>query len=71
MCPVDGYQGRPLLYGNNRLAWAAAVTFLALNGHPVPDIDVDAAEALVLAIAAGTLAEVADISRDLRPLYGR
>jgi hypothetical protein len=29
------------------------------------------AEALVLTVAAGTLAEVADISRDLRPLYGR
>jgi death-on-curing protein len=60
-----------LLDGNKRLAWAAAVTFLALNGHPVPDIDVNAAEALVLAIAAGTLTEVADIGRDLRSLYGR
>ena len=32
----------PLLDANKRLAWAAAVTFLALNDHPVPDIDVDA-----------------------------
>jgi len=59
-----------LLDGNKRLAWAASVTLLALNGHPVPDVDVDAAEALVLGIAAGELADVADISRGLRPLYG-
>ena len=58
-----------LLDGNKRLAWAAAVTFLALNGHPVPDIDVDTAEALVLAVAAGKLTEVAPISRELRCIY--
>jgi len=46
------------------------VTLLALNGHPVPDVDVDAAEALVLGVAAGKLTEVADIGRDLRSLYG-
>ena len=36
-------QNHALLDGNKRLAWAAAVTFLALNGIPVPRIDVDAA----------------------------
>jgi death-on-curing protein len=58
-----------LLDGNERLAWAAAVTFLALNGQPVPDVDVDAAEALVMGVAGGTLTDVEDISRALRALY--
>jgi death-on-curing protein len=60
-----------LVDGNKRLAWSAAVTFLALNGHAVPDIDVDAAEALVLGVAAGKIDAVSDISRDLRGLYGQ
>jgi death-on-curing protein len=59
-----------LLDGNKRLAWTAAVTFLALNGHPVPSIDIDAAEAFVLAVAAGKLSEVDEISQNLRDLYG-
>ena len=60
-----------LLDGNKRLAWTAAVTFLALNGLPVPEIDVDAAEALVMGVAAGELTDVPDISRALRALYTR
>ena len=34
-------QNHALIDGNKRLAWAAAVTFLALNGVPVPGVDVD------------------------------
>jgi death on curing protein len=62
-------QDHPLLDGNKRLAWSTAVTFLALNGVPVPDIDVDAAEAFMLAIAKGELTEVAQIQIKLRALY--
>src|SRR4029079_13858266 len=52
-------QNHTLIDGNKRLAWAAAVTFLALNGHPVPDIDVDAAEAFMMSMARGELTEFA------------
>src|SRR5688572_11200087 len=62
-------QNHTLLDGNKRLAWAAAVTFLALNGHPVPDVDVDAAEAFMLAVAGGKLTGVAEIEQALRDLY--
>jgi death on curing protein len=62
-------QNHTLLDGNKRLAWAAAVTFLALNGHPVPDIDVDAAEAFMLSVASGKLTDVAEIEEALRGLY--
>jgi len=63
------WQNHTLLDGNKRLAWAAAVTFLALNGYPVPDIDVDAAEAFMLAVAGGKLTDVAEIEEALRSLY--
>jgi death-on-curing protein len=62
-------QNHTLIDGNKRLAWAAAVTFLALNGHAVPDIDVDAAEAFVLSVARGELTEVTQIEEGLRTLY--
>lgn len=62
-------QNHTLLDGNERLAWAAAVTFLALNGQPVPDVDVDAAEAFMLSVAGGTLTDVAEIEKALRELY--
>jgi death-on-curing protein len=58
-----------LIDGNKRLAWAAAVAFLALNEVPVPDIDVEQAEVFVLSVASGALTEVADIARELRKLY--
>jgi death-on-curing protein len=63
-------QNHTLLDGNKRLAWAAAVTFLALNGVPVPDIDVDAAESFMLSVADGRLTEVAQTGIELRSLYG-
>jgi len=64
-------QNHALLDGNKRLAWAAAVTFLDLNGIPVPDVDVDAAEAFMMAVAKGELTEVANIEAHLLGLYGR
>lgn len=64
-------QNHALLDGNKRLAWSAAVTFLALNGIPIPDVDVDAAETFMLAVAKGKLAEVAQIEARLLLLYGR
>jgi death-on-curing protein len=64
-------QNHALLDGNKRLAWAAAVTFLSLNGVPIPDIDVDAAEEFMLAVAKGELTEVAQIEARFLALYGR
>jgi death on curing protein len=64
-------QNHALLDGNKRLAWSAAVAFLALNGVPVPDVDVDAAEDFVLSVAKGQLTEVAQIEAALLFLYGR
>ncbi|MFG2105409.1 type II toxin-antitoxin system death-on-curing family toxin [Micromonospora chersina] len=58
-----------LIDGNKPLAWAAARVFLALNEVPIQDVDVDQAEALVMSVASGTLAEVSDIARELRKLY--
>lgn len=52
--------------GNKRCAWVATMTFLEVNGHPLdPDFDVDAAEALVLAIADGRMADVPEIAGEL------
>jgi death-on-curing protein len=62
-------QNHTLIDGNKRLAWAAAVAFLALNGRPIPDIDVDAAEAFMMSVAGGELTEVAHIEERLRTLY--
>ena len=58
-----------LIDGNKRLAWAAAVVFLSLNNaRPVPDVDVDRAEAFMLAVADGSLSEVPAIAAELRRL---
>jgi len=50
-----------LVDGNKRLSWLATVVFLDLNGH-APDLDDDAAFALVMDVAAGAadVAEIAD-----------
>jgi death-on-curing protein len=58
-----------LIDGNKRLAWAAAMVMLDINGYPVPDIDVDDAEAFVMSVARGTLAEVPEIAAQLRAFY--
>jgi death-on-curing protein len=58
-----------LIDGNKRLAWAAAMVFINLNtGTSVPDVDVDQAEAFILAVANGSLAEVPLIAVELRRL---
>lgn len=64
-------QNHTLIDGNKPVAWAAAVTFLALNGEPIPDIDVDAAESFMLSVADGSLTEVSQIEARLRTVYHR
>ena len=53
-----------LVDGNKRLGWLATVVFLDLNGH-APDLDDDAAFALVMDVAAGAV-DVEDIAARLR-----
>ena len=60
---------RALIDGNKRLSWAATRMFLALNEVALSDVEVDAAETFMIAVAAGQLAEVPDIARELRKLY--
>jgi death-on-curing protein len=58
-----------LVDGNKRLAWAAARIFCLLNGRDL-QLDVDAAEALVVGAADGSLDQraLADVlERALRP----
>lgn len=48
-------RNRSLVDGNKRTAWAAAWTFLTVNGTELsPSFDIDAAELLVLGLATGT-----------------
>ncbi|MEV5915748.1 type II toxin-antitoxin system death-on-curing family toxin [Streptomyces chartreusis] len=55
-----------LVDGNKRTAWASAVVFLDINGHPLLEpLDEDAAEELVLAVAQSKL-ETAEIAERLR-----
>ena len=55
-----------LIDGNKRTAWAAAWTFLTINGVlPAPDYDVDAAELFVNDVAKGAIADVRDIAAGL------
>lgn len=52
--------------GNERTAWVVALTFLAVNGHPLdPGFDLDAAEEFMVAVAEGRYTDVADIAGDL------
>ena len=53
-----------LVDGNKRLGWLATVVFLDLNGH-APDLDDDAAFALVIDVAAGAV-DVENIALRLR-----
>ena len=53
----------PLLDGNKRLAWSAARVFCLMNGRDL-QFGVDAAEALLLAVASGTL-DVPDLTATL------
>ncbi|WP_338683527.1 type II toxin-antitoxin system death-on-curing family toxin [Streptomyces acidiscabies] len=58
----------PLVDGNKRTAWLAAVTFLGVNGVRLDACDQDAAYALVVDVAAGEEADVEVIAARLRAL---
>ncbi|MCX4762497.1 type II toxin-antitoxin system death-on-curing family toxin [Streptomyces sp. NBC_01275] len=58
----------PLVDGNKRAAWLAAVTFLALHGVDLADCDQDAAYGLVIDVASGVESEVGVIAERLRAL---
>ncbi|WP_406139523.1 type II toxin-antitoxin system death-on-curing family toxin [Streptomyces sp. NBC_01089] len=57
----------PFIDGNKRTAWVSCVVFLAMNGVQLRP-DIDAAERLVVAVAAGRTEEVKEISQELRSL---
>ncbi|MET9533803.1 type II toxin-antitoxin system death-on-curing family toxin [Streptomyces sp. NPDC006649] len=57
----------PFIDGNKRTAWVSCVVFLAMNGVQLRP-DIDAAERLVIAVAAGRTEEVEEISQELRAL---
>ncbi|MFF3684999.1 type II toxin-antitoxin system death-on-curing family toxin [Streptomyces sp. NPDC002187] len=58
----------PFVDGNKRTAWLAAATFLAVNGVDLADADKDAAYDLVIDVASGATAELAEIATRLRAL---
>jgi death on curing protein len=60
--------GHPLVDGNKRLGWAAAVAFLEDNGEVLEYRDVDEAERLVIAVTTGELEDIPDLARQLRKL---
>jgi death on curing protein len=60
--------GHPLVDGNKRLGWAAAVAFLEDNGEILEYRDVDEAERLVIAVTTGELEDIADLAQRLRKL---
>ncbi|MGF1645982.1 MAG: type II toxin-antitoxin system death-on-curing family toxin [Kineosporiaceae bacterium] len=62
-------ENHALIDGNERLAWTATVVFIGLNRRTsVPAVDVDRAEAFMIAVADGTLHEVGAIAGELRRL---
>jgi death-on-curing protein len=65
---VSLVHNHPLVDGNKRLGWAATVVFLALNDLDLDPQDADAAFALVMAVADGSLGdELTKVSDVLRP----
>ncbi|MEV0200305.1 Fic family protein [Nonomuraea sp. NPDC050691] len=62
--------GHPLVDGNKRLAWTAAVAFLEDNGEVLEYRDVDEAESLVIAVTTGRLEEIPELAARLRKLRG-
>ncbi|HEY3504822.1 MAG TPA: type II toxin-antitoxin system death-on-curing family toxin [Actinocatenispora sp.] len=56
--------GHPFVDGNMRMGWAACVVFLELNGEELHHTEDDAFE-LVMAVAAGELADVPKIAERL------
>jgi death on curing protein len=57
-------RNHPLVDGNKRLAWPATYVFCARNGVEL-DADDDAADDLVVAVASGSLDDIAEIARTL------
>jgi death on curing protein len=55
-----------LVDGNKRLAWAATAVFLGINGHRAVATQDEVVD-LVVAVADGTLSDVADIAAPLAP----
>lgn len=56
-----------LVDGNKRTAWAAAWTFLTINGIELSSTyDVDAAERLMLDVATGAQASIDEIATALK-----
>lgn len=60
--------GHPLVDGNKRLGWAAAVAFLEDNGEILEYRDVDEAETLVISITTGELQDIPELAQRLRKL---
>ncbi|GAA3168328.1 type II toxin-antitoxin system death-on-curing family toxin [Nonomuraea roseoviolacea] len=60
--------GHPLVDGNKRLAWTAAVAFLEDNGEILEYQDVDEAERLVIAVTTGELEDIPELAGRLRRL---
>jgi death on curing protein len=58
-----------IIDGNKRLAWTAARVFLTINEVPLLPVDVDQAEAFMLAVVKHELDPVEDIAAGLMPLY--
>jgi death-on-curing protein len=58
-----------LVDGNKRLGWQAAAVFLWINGYDLDAPEDDAFE-LVMAVAAGKIAEVEPIAAALRSWSG-
>ncbi|MET8979179.1 type II toxin-antitoxin system death-on-curing family toxin [Streptomyces sp. NPDC004539] len=58
----------PLVDGNKRTAWLAAVTFLGVNGVDMSGCDQEAAYALVVEVASGEEGDVGVIAGRLRGL---
>jgi death-on-curing protein len=58
-------RNHPLVDGNKRLALAATIAFLGLNGRRLA-LTNDEAYDLVVAVAAGSLDDIAAIARGLR-----
>jgi death on curing protein len=58
-----------LLDGNKRLAWVAMRVFLDLTGVPPVPVDVDKAEAFVIAVVTHELDAIEAIAQHLADLY--
>jgi death on curing protein len=54
-------RNHPLVDGNKRLAWAGCAVFLGINGHRVVASQDEVVE-LVIAVADGSLTDVAEIA---------